>query len=129
MKSKKLLGIWMDHSIAHCSEIINNTIVTQSIESTPASLVNKEDLYYKDDSQRLNKEQDKLSVYYSKLSDIILKHDEVVLFGPTDAKNELLNLIKKDHLFDNITVAVKAADKMSESQQHEFIKEYFNLTV
>ena len=126
MKSKKLLGIWMDHSVAHCSELINNTFISQIIESTPVSQVNKEDLYYKDDSQRLNKEQDKLSVYYSKLSDIILKQDKVVLFGPTDAKNELLNLIKKDHLFDNITIEAIAADKMSESQQHEFIKEYFN---
>ena len=128
MKSKKILGIWMDHSIAHCSELINNAFITQSIESTPISQVNKEDLYYKDDSERLNKEQDKLSVYYSKLSDIILKQDRVVIFGPTDAKSELLNLIKKDHLFDKITVEVKAADKMSESQQHEFIKDYFNPT-
>jgi len=128
MKSKKLLGIWMDHSVAHCSELINNTFITQSIESTPISLVNKEDLYYKDDSERLNKEKDKLSVYYSKLSDIILKQDKVVIFGPTDAKSELLNLIKKDHLFDKITIEAKAADKMSENQQHEFIKDYFNPT-
>jgi len=128
MKSKKLLGIWMDHSVAHCSELINNTFITKSIESTPISLVNKEDLYYKDDSERLNKEQDKLSVYYSKLSDIILKQDKVVIFGPTDAKSELLNLIKKDHLFDKITIEAKAADKMSENQQHEFIKDYFNPT-
>ncbi len=129
MKAKKLLGIWMDHSIAHCSELINNTLVTESIDSNPPSQVNKEDLYYKDESHMLNKEQDKLSVYYSKLSDVVLKYDKVVLFGPTDAKNELLNLIKKDHLFDKITVEAKAADKMSESQQHEFIKEYFNLTL
>ena len=52
MKAKKLLGIWMDHSIANCSELINNTLIE-----------------------------------------------------------------------------AKAADKMAESQQHEFIKEYFNPAV
>jgi hypothetical protein len=126
MKSKKQLGIWMDHSVAHCSELINNTIITESIESNPVSQVNKEDLYYKDESHMLNKEQDKLSVYYSKLSNVVLNYDEVVLFGPTDAKNELLNLIKNDHLFAKISVEAKAADKMSKIQQLEFIKDYFN---
>ena len=125
MKAKKLLGIWMDHSIAHCSELINNTLVTESIESNPPSQVNKEDLYYKDESHMLNKEKDLLSSYYKKLGEIILDYDEVILFGPTDAKNELLNVLKDDHLFDKIKIEVKSADKMTENQQHAFVKEHF----
>jgi len=128
MKSKKLLGIWMDHSFAHLTEINNDTIETKIVESKPEVQVNKEDLYYKDESHMLNKEQGLLSAYYKKLGDIIMDYEEVILFGPTDAKNELLNLLKDNHLFDKIKIEAKSADKMTENQQHDFIKAYFNLS-
>jgi hypothetical protein len=126
MKATKQLGIWMDHSIAHLTEITDEPKATITIESKPESKVNEEDLYYKDESHRLNKEQNKLSAYYRKLSDIILNYEEVVLFGPTEAKNELFNLLKDNHLFNSIRIAVKSADNMSESQQQAFVSEYFN---
>lgn len=126
MKAAKRLGIWMDHSIAHLTELNNDTIETRTIESKPEVQVNKDDLYYKDESHELNKEQGLLSSYYNKLSAIIVDYDEVLLFGPTDAKNELLNLIKKNHLFDKIKIEVKSADKMTENQQKAFVNEYFD---
>jgi hypothetical protein len=128
MKSTKLLGIWMDHSIAHLTAITNDNFVTKTIESKPKLQVNEEDLYYKDESHTLNKEQNNLSVYYRKLGDTILDYEEVVLFGPTDAKNELINSLKDNPLFGNIKIGVKTADKMTEYQQHAFIKEYFRIT-
>lgn len=126
MKSTKYLGIWMDHSIAHLTELTNYTLVTKTVESKPATQVNKEDLYYKDESHMLNKEQNLLSAYYKKLSDVVFDYDDVLLFGPTDAKNELLNLLKNNPLFENIKITVKSADKMTENQQQAFVKEFFN---
>jgi hypothetical protein len=49
----------------------------------------------------------------------------VVLFGPTDAKKELLNLVKTDHLFEGIKIEVKNSDKMTEDQMHTFVRDYF----
>lgn len=63
--------------------------------------------------------------YYKKLGDIIKKYQEVVLFGPTDAKNELLNLLKTDHLFEDIKIELINSDKMVESQMQTFVREYF----
>ena len=54
--------------------------------------------------------------------------DEVVLFGPTNAKAELLNVLKADHRFENIKIEVQQADKMSDKQQQAFVKEYFSKT-
>ena len=71
------------------------------------------------------KEQHLQSSFYKKLSDIIKNYQEIVLFGPTDAKNELLNLLKADHLFENIKIEVKHADKMTKNNMHTFVKEYF----
>jgi len=50
----------------------------------------------------------------------------VLLFGPTTAKNELANLLKDDHLFEKIKVEVRQADRMTENQEHAFVKDHFS---
>ena len=125
MKSTKQLGIWMDHSSANLIEITSESTETNTIESKPDTLVNEDDLYFKDESHRLNKEQKQLSAFYKEIGDVILNYDEVLLFGPTDAKNELVNLLKADHHFDSIKIEVKTSDNMTENQQHAFVKEHF----
>ena len=45
-----------------------------------------------------------------------------------NAKTELLNLLKQSHHFDKIKICAKTVDKMSESQQQAFVKEYFKVT-
>ena len=124
MKTTKQLGIWMDHSIAHVIRLTNGTIKTNSIESIP-EIQGDEQIVYKDESHSLNKEQRQLSTYYRKLGDVILENDQVILFGPTEAKNELLNVIKENHLFDKIKIEVESADKMTEVQRNTFVKEHF----
>ena len=125
MKSKKQLGIWMDHSIAHLMALNNGSIVTSIVESQPKPLEDPQ-IIFKDESHTLNKEQGILSAYFNKLSDSILNYNEVILFGPTEAKSELLNLIRENHLFDKIKIEVKPADKMTENERTTFVKEYFN---
>jgi hypothetical protein len=125
MKTTKQLGIWMDHSVAHLMEMSNDTIVSSTIESQPERQPEQQ-IVYKDESHSLNKEQGLLSAYYKKLGDVILDYEKVILFGPTDAKNELLNLLLDNHLYDNIKIAVKSADKMTDSQMSVFVKDYFN---
>jgi len=73
-----------------------------------------------------NKEQNQLSGYFKRLSDVIKDYNEVVLFGPTHAKDELKNILKVDHHFDDVKIEVKPMDKMTENQQEAFVKEYFN---
>ena len=124
MKSTKQLGIWMDHSIAHVMEFTNGIIVTTTIESQP-EILGDQQVEYKDESHSLNKEQRQLSSYYKELGDAILGNDDVLLFGPTEAKSELFNLLKDNHLFDAIKIKVESADKMTESEMKIFVKEYF----
>jgi len=124
MKKNKLLGICMDHSNAFLMELANDTIVTNSIVSESAH-PEKEFNLYKSEKLIHIKEQHQQSSYYKKLSDIIRDYQEVVLFGPTDAKSELLNLLKVDHLFENIKIEVIDSDKMTENQMQAFVREYF----
>lgn len=51
---------------------------------------------------------------------------KLVLFGSTDAKVELFNHLVKDHRFERVKIKVEHADKMTENQQHAFVKKYFS---
>jgi hypothetical protein len=59
---------------------------------------------------------------------VIRSYDDILLFGPTEAKTELYNLLKADHHFSKIRIIVKPADKINDQQQHSFIKNYFQNT-
>jgi hypothetical protein len=124
MKNINQLGIWMDHSNAYLMELTNDIIVTKRIVS---ELTNNdaEFNFYKGEKLIHKKEQHLQLSYYKKLSNVIKKYKDVVLFGPTDAKNELLNLIRNDHLFEGIKIETINSDKMTEEQMHTFIREYF----
>ena len=73
-----------------------------------------------------NKEQHEQSEYYKEIATVIRNYDDVILFGPTDAKVELVNILKADHHFVNIKIEVKETDKMTENQEHAFVSEYFS---
>jgi hypothetical protein len=123
MNNIKQLGIWMDHSNAHLMELTNGIIMHTVI----SELTNHETEFnfYKGEKLIHKKEQHLQLSYYKKIGDIIKKYQDVVLFGPTDAKNELLNLIKTDHLFEGIKIEVKNSDKMTEDQMQTFVIDYF----
>ena len=124
MKKNRHLGIWMDHSNAFLLELKEDTIVQNNIVSE-FTHGDKEDGFRKNEKPMHKKEIHLQSGYYKKLGEIIRNYNEVVLFGPTEAKNELINLLKADHLFEKIKIEVKDSDKMTENQMHSFVKEYF----
>jgi len=124
MKNTKQLGIWMDHSNAYLMELTNGTIVTNVVESEFVKQDNGYDMKYHEKSYH-NKEQQQQSDYFKKLRDLIRNYQEVVLFGPTDAKAELFNQLNGDHLFEKIKIEVEQSDQMNENQRQTFISEYF----
>ena len=124
MKNIKKLGIWMDHSVAYLLEIKDDKIETNKVVSE-LSDPQTEFNFYKGEKLINKKERHLQLKYYNKLGEIIRNYQEVVLFGPTDAKSELLNLLRTDHLFEDIKTEVINSGKMTESQMHTFVREYF----
>lgn len=124
MSKSTKLGIWMDHSDAHLIafekesstiKIISNNFGHDDMQS---ALVRSEQLMH-------NKRQQQNAAYYKKLGDAILIYSEVLLFGPTDAKMELFNILDADIRFEKIIIDVLAADKMTENEQYAFVKKHF----
>jgi len=125
MTTTKKLGIWMDHSTAHLMEYNDgidgsNTIVSQFTHN------DKMETLGRSENVMHNKEQHEQLAYYKKLGETILNYEEVLLFGPTDSKVELFNLLRVDHRFEKIKIELKPADKMTENQEQAFVKKHFS---
>jgi stalled ribosome rescue protein Dom34 len=123
--TRKKIGIWMDHSIAHLMEYSSNPFEIKTIESnfTHQEKVNS---FLKGEIHMHNKEQQEQAKYYKKLIDVIKKYKEVILFGPTDAKEELFNVLNADNRFEDVHIEVKQTDKMTQKQQHAFVRDFFS---
>ena len=124
MKTIKKIGIWMDHSNAHLIEFSSEIKETKTITSD-FTFQDREETLQRSESEMHNKEQHKQTTFYKNLAAVIENFDEVLLFGPTDAKVELYNFIKEHHKYDKIKIEVKNADKMTDTEQHHFVKDYF----
>lgn len=124
METEKKLGIWMDHANAHLIEYAES----MAAKVVTSKFTNEEKKESLERSERImhNKEQHDESEYYKEIGEIIRNYDEVLLFGPTDAKTELLNILEKNHLFSKIKFAVKQTDKMSGNEEQAFVKNYFS---
>ena len=109
------LGIWMDHASAHLMDVTSDSIITNTLTSKFTHQA-KEDVLSKGESHMHNKEQHQQSEYYKQLAEIIKKYQEVLIFGPTDAKVELYNILKADHHFDAIHIDIQPAQKMTEPE-------------
>lgn len=125
MKTTKRLGIWMDHSTANLIEFTDDK--TAAIEVDAQVGEQDEPLNASDETMIQNKDQNELSDFYKRISEVIKNYDEVLLFGPTHAKDELNNILKDDRHFDEVKIEIKPADNMSENQQQAFVKEHFDI--
>jgi hypothetical protein len=124
MKTIKKLGICMDHTNAYLIEFSDEEKHSSTI-TLDFDKQDKDETLHRSESEMHNKQQQRQKSYYKKIATVIRNFNEVLIFGPTDAKIELFNLLTQDHLFDNIKMEVINTDKMSENQQHEFISEHF----
>ena len=124
MTITKKLGIWMDHASAHVMEygdpIKTNIIVSGSTHQE------KEKSLEKGEKMMHNKGQQQQAAYYKALGEAIKDYDDVLLFGPTDAKAELLNILKTNTHFSKIKFETVQAEKMTENQEKAYVKKYFS---
>lgn len=115
----------MDHSRAHLMEFTVDPIETIIIESK-FDHEEKHGSMNKGENRMHSKEQQQQTEYFKELSEVIRNYGEVILFGPTEAKAELYNILKADHRFENIKIEVKQSDKMTQNQEHAFVRTHFS---
>lgn len=123
METQKNLGIWMDNHTAHLIDLTAKKN-SHSIESKFTNEV-KGSTLQKNENLMHNKEQHMTDLYYKEIADKILKYDNVLLFGPTNAKKELHNFLNKDSHFKDINIDIESADKMTDNEKETFVHNHF----
>ena len=114
MKIDKKIGIYLDHSQA---QFVNYHDDSENLETIDSDFTHfeKEKTLSKSENVMHNKEQQELATFFKKIAKAIMDFDDVLLFGPTDAKAELFNYLRSEHKFDKIKMEVKSAGKLSEN--------------
>jgi len=124
MNAKNCVGVWLDHSVAHLLELQGESVITKNIESE-FTAQQRSHFLGKNENLMHHVEQQQHAKYYKEIAAALKDYKEILLFGPTHAKNELMNLLKADHHFEKVKLDVKDADKMTENQQHAFVIKHF----
>ncbi len=122
---ERRLAVWLDHVSAHFIEYPLDQTITRTISSDFTNTEKKETLEKSEHSMNNTKQHDQLA-YFKELAKVIVEYNTVLLFGPTNAKSELLNFLKSDHRFDKIKIKALSSDKMNEHEQREFVRDYFS---
>ncbi len=117
------LGVCMDHFSAHFIEFD----AAHTAQKNGPVFYSEEGSHHTGSSEQMkhNREQHLITAYYKKIAEAIKDYSDIILFGPTDAKTELLNLIKSDAHFAHIKMNTASTDKMTENEQQAFVKNYF----
>jgi hypothetical protein len=124
METTKKIAIYMDHFVANIFEYNNSAEAIKTIKSD-FNHFEKEKILQKGESHLHNKEQDMQQDFYSKLRNELLSYNSVLLFGATNAKTELLNILQADAKFLNVEFTLKNTDKLTENQQIAFVNDCF----
>lgn len=123
MKTHKKLGIWLDHENAHLIDLTSDK--NYRTISSDFDFETKEEALSRSEHIMHNKRQQKHEAYYKEVGNEILKYNHILLFGPTNAKNELSNYLNKDLRFKDIIIEIESADKMSDNKLVAFVKNHF----
>ena len=124
METIKKIAIYMDHFTANIIEYTNTAIAIKTIKSE-FNHFEKEKILQKGEIHMHNKEQDMQNEFYMKLREELLNYENVLLFGATNAKTELSNILKTDNKFANIEMIIKNTDKLTANEQIAFVNDCF----
>jgi stalled ribosome rescue protein Dom34 len=125
MTTDKKLAIWMDHASAHIIEFPLDPASSRTVSSDFTHTEKKETIEKSEHAMNNTRQHDQLA-YFKELGKLIIQYNTVLLFGPTNAKSELLNFLKSDHHFDKVKIKTLSADKMNGHERQDFVRNYFN---
>ena len=124
MIKTKQLAIFMDDKNALFMELYNHMIVSRNIVFK--SKENEEYIQYNYSMPSFGSDKHHHELaYYKEISNIIRHYQQVVLFGPIDAENEVYRLLKTDEHFKKIKIDFVYTKEMTDFQIHEFALDYY----
>jgi hypothetical protein len=137
MVMKKQTGIWLDSKEANFIELVDGDLVNfHKIESDQQGAKSKGGVpgggrrggtvAGASEKTMANRQRNEERGYFDEILENVKDADEVVVFGPGEAKDHLVSAIKAhpSH-FNADLMAVLTADKMTEHQKVAYVKTFF----
>lgn len=117
----------MDHFAANILEYTDAAKIVKIIKSG-FNKDQKEKILQSGESLLYHKEQNLQKEFYAKLRAELLNYESVLLFGATNAKTELLNILQIDAKFLNVEFTLKNTDKLTDKEQVNFVNDCFYIS-
>ena len=138
IKTDRKIGLWLDHNKAHFIDLSSGLVSVETAFSDQESEVRYKgeagtgtllgnNRSTNNENHKHNREREIMDEYYRMLIDRLKKYDDIFLFGPTSAKDELFNRIKVDKHFDLKVINAEPADQLTENQMVAAVKKFFNV--
>ncbi len=137
LKSDRKIGLWLDHTKAHFIDLSKGPAIVETTFSDKESEVR-----YKGESatgtllgnnratnsehHKHNRERLIMDEYYHILIDRLKNYDDIFLFGPTSAKDELNNKLIADKHFADKSITITPADQLTENQMVAAVRTFFD---
>lgn len=123
MELKEKLGIWMDHAEAHLVAFSIDKNDIRIIRCDHESMDNSAERH--SEKQANNKKRNIQDAFYKKIWSQVRDYEELLLFGPTDAKTEFFNQIRTSHANDGVKISLRNTGKMSHDEMRDFVYKHF----
>ncbi|MEO7175719.1 MAG: hypothetical protein ABIV51_07635 [Saprospiraceae bacterium] len=121
---KQYAGVWFDNHHA--------TIVTHDTAAKGLEFFIKEkleaDVYQgeKGEHTKNNADRSNSLKYFKSMSRLLVHFDEIYIFGPGKAQEELVNFLVDDSHFKSKKISIDSAKQMSDKQLIAKVREFFS---
>lgn len=116
----------MDLFTANIIEYKKAAKVSKTIHSEFNHL-EKVKILQKGESHLPNNEQDLQNKFYLEISNNCVDYSQILLFGPTNSKTEFKIVLENDKRFINMEIILKITDKLTTTEQIDFVDSCFYL--
>jgi hypothetical protein len=135
MKMKEYVGIWIDHEKAFIAAMAGHQVTINNIVSNVDGHIrlsggSRASTPYgpqegPSEGRREERRRQKLRQYYKKIIRIISDAEKIFVFGPGEAKTELVKEMKKSKDLSSRIVRTETTDKMTERQIKAKVRKFF----
>jgi len=123
-KPKQYAGVWLDSQ--HAMVITNSNDETNGEYSIQDKVKAHEYHGGKGEHGSNNADQANNHKYLKNVATILSKYDEILIFGPGKAQEELLNFLSEDSHFNSKKMTLGTADQLTDPQMIARVRDFFN---
>lgn len=136
MSDIKKIGLWIDYTKADFIDVNSENKILKTINSgydkTPREEGRGADgtrwgaNSSSNEHRKENKLQGQLDKYYREVEKELSDYNEILVFGPGMAKNELKNILNENKLFNDKKLHIESSDSLTSKQLLAYVRNYFS---